>query len=144
MIFLSLPSATTKYNRKTPTRFDCLQQLRFPPYSFYKFWTSSSYNSFLVFFFKFCLFSLMKPLLFSIESLLKFESDEVYLDFVFSVCEEYKRILKPNWSLVLFFSYQYSWWIGYELKRRGLFSFRVPCTTGSQLHVNCHTKESYT
>ena len=56
----------------------------------------------------------------------KFESDEVYLDFVFSVCEEYKRILKPNWSLVLFFSYQYSWWIGYELKRRGLFSFRVP------------------
>lgn len=51
----------------------------------------------------------------------KFESDEVYLDFVFSVCDEYKRILKPNWSLVLFFSYQYSWWIGYELKKEVYF-----------------------
>lgn len=28
--------------------------------------------------------------------------------------------------MVLFFSYRYSGWIGYELERMGLFSFRVP------------------
>lgn len=33
----------------------------------------------------------------------KFPSDEAYLDFVFAVCAEYRRILKPNASLVLFF-----------------------------------------
>lgn len=56
----------------------------------------------------------------------KWETEEEYLNFVFDVCREYKRILKPNGSLVLFFSYQYAGWIGYELKKRGLFSFRVP------------------
>jgi DNA modification methylase len=33
----------------------------------------------------------------------KFPSDQAYLDFVFEVCAEYRRILKPNASLVLFF-----------------------------------------
>ena len=33
----------------------------------------------------------------------KFPSEEAYLAFVFSVCDEYRRILKPNASLVLFF-----------------------------------------
>ena len=33
----------------------------------------------------------------------KFPSEEVYLDFVFKVCTEYRRILKPNASMVLFF-----------------------------------------
>lgn len=56
----------------------------------------------------------------------KWDKQEDYLSFVFSVCKEYRRILKPNGSLVLFFSYRYSGWIGYELERRGLFSLRVP------------------
>lgn len=56
----------------------------------------------------------------------KWDNQEDYLKFVFDVCTEYKRILKPRWSLVLFFSYRYSWWIGYELERRWLFTFRVP------------------
>jgi DNA modification methylase len=38
----------------------------------------------------------------------KWDSPQEYIDFVFAVCEEYKRILKPNASMVLFFSYQYS------------------------------------
>jgi DNA modification methylase len=38
----------------------------------------------------------------------KWETEEEYLDFVFDVCREYKRILKPNGSLVLFFSYRYA------------------------------------
>lgn len=33
----------------------------------------------------------------------KFPSEEAYLDFVFQVCAQYRRILKPNASLVLFF-----------------------------------------
>lgn len=33
----------------------------------------------------------------------KFPSGEAYLDFVFTVCAEYRRILRPNASLVLFF-----------------------------------------
>ena len=33
----------------------------------------------------------------------KFPSDQAYLDFVFQVCAEYRRILKPNASLMLFF-----------------------------------------
>ena len=37
---------------------------------------------------------------------------------------EYQRILKPNGSLVLFFSYRYSGWIAFELERRGQFTFR--------------------
>lgn len=56
----------------------------------------------------------------------KWESEEEYLDFVFSVCEEYKRILKPNASLILFFGYRYAWWIAYELQKRGLFTYRQP------------------
>lgn len=56
----------------------------------------------------------------------KFETPAIYFDFVFRVCEEYKRILKPNGSMVLFFSYRYAGWIAYELERRGLFTFRIP------------------
>ncbi len=33
----------------------------------------------------------------------KFPSDEAYIGFVFQVCAEYRRILKPNASMVLFF-----------------------------------------
>ena len=33
----------------------------------------------------------------------KFPSEEAYSDFVFKVCAEYRRILKPNASMVLFF-----------------------------------------
>ena len=55
----------------------------------------------------------------------KWEQAE-YFEFVFKVCDEYKRILKPNASMVLFFSYRYSGWIGYELEKRWLFSLRVP------------------
>lgn len=56
----------------------------------------------------------------------KFPSDENYLEFVFKVCDQYKRILKPNGSMILFFSYRYAGRIGYELQKRGLFTFRVP------------------
>lgn len=38
----------------------------------------------------------------------KWDTEEAYLDFVFEVCREYRRILKPNGSLVLFFSYNYA------------------------------------
>ncbi len=51
---------------------------------------------------------------------------DCYLDFVFRVCNEYQRILKPNASLILFFGYRYAGWIAYELERRGLFTFRQP------------------
>lgn len=56
----------------------------------------------------------------------KFESPEVYLDFVFQVCNEYKRILKPRASMVLFFGYRQAGWVAYELERRWLFTFRSP------------------
>lgn len=56
----------------------------------------------------------------------KWDSQDEYLNFVFEVCEEYKRILKPNASLVLFFSYRYAGWLAYEMQRKGLFSFRNP------------------
>ena len=36
----------------------------------------------------------------------KFPSEKAYLDFVFAVCTEYRRILKPNASMVLFFGYR--------------------------------------
>lgn len=39
---------------------------------------------------------------------------------------EYRRILKPNASAVLYFGYKHMGWIGYELQRRGWFSFRQP------------------
>lgn len=56
----------------------------------------------------------------------KWETDEDYLNFVFAVCQEYQRILKPNGSLVLFFGYKLAGRIGYELQKRGLFTFRMP------------------
>lgn len=56
----------------------------------------------------------------------KFENPAIYFDFVFRIIAEYKRILKPRGSMVLFFSYRFAGWIGYELERRGLFSFRMP------------------
>ena len=77
----------------------------------------------------------------------KWDTPELYLDFVFQVCQEYKRILKPNASMVLFFSYRYSGWISYELEKRWLFTFRNPIIfnkTNPQLHYkkngfrSCH------
>ncbi len=77
----------------------------------------------------------------------KWDTPLQYLEFVFKVCREYKRILKPNASMVLFFSYRYSWWISYELERRWLFTFRNPIIfnkTNPQLHYrengfrSCH------
>jgi len=56
----------------------------------------------------------------------KWDNQDDYLKFVFDVCNEYKRILKPKGSLVLFFSYCYAGWIGYELERQGMFSFKMP------------------
>ncbi|MGV6851626.1 MAG: DNA methyltransferase [bacterium] len=56
----------------------------------------------------------------------KWDTPALYLDFVFQVCHEYQRILKPNGSMVLFFSYRYSGWIAFELEKRGLFTFRNP------------------
>lgn len=56
----------------------------------------------------------------------KWDNEEDYLKFVFDICKEYKRILKPEGSLVLFFGYKYAWWISLELERRGLFTFRNP------------------
>jgi len=56
----------------------------------------------------------------------KWDNQKDYLDFVFEVCKEYKRILKPNWSLVLFFNYRFAWWIAYDLEIMKLFSFRMP------------------
>lgn len=56
----------------------------------------------------------------------KWNSQDKYFNFVFEVCKEYKRVLKPNASLILFFSYRYSGWIAYELERRWIFTFRNP------------------
>jgi len=56
----------------------------------------------------------------------KWDSQDEYLEFVFKVCQEYQRILKPNASMILFFSYRYSGWIAYELERRWLFTYRTP------------------
>lgn len=56
----------------------------------------------------------------------KWDTDDEYLRFVFDVCKEYQRILKPNGSLVLFFGYRYAGWIAYELQKMGLFTFRSP------------------
>ena len=56
----------------------------------------------------------------------KWNNKDEYFKFIFDVCKEYKRILKPRASMVLFFGYRDAWWIGYELERMGLFTFRVP------------------
>ena len=56
----------------------------------------------------------------------KFESQDMFLKFVFDVCKEYKRILKKKASMVLFFSYRQAGWIWYELERKWLFTFRTP------------------
>lgn len=56
----------------------------------------------------------------------KWDSQEEYIEFVFAVCREYQRILKPNASLVLFFSYRYAGWLAYEMERKGMFTFRHP------------------
>lgn len=56
----------------------------------------------------------------------KRNSQAEYLDFVFSVITQYKRILKPSASMVLFFGYRQAGWIAYELERRKLFTFRTP------------------
>ena len=36
----------------------------------------------------------------------KWDNQDDYLEFVFQVCKDYQRILKPNASMVLFFSYR--------------------------------------
>ena len=56
----------------------------------------------------------------------KWDTKDEYVEFVFQVCNEYKRILKPNASMVLFFSYHYAGWLAYELEKRGLFTYRNP------------------
>ena len=56
----------------------------------------------------------------------KFKDQKTYLEWVFLICAEFKRILKPNASAVLFFSYRFWGWIGYELERKKRFSFRMP------------------
>jgi DNA modification methylase len=56
----------------------------------------------------------------------KWDSHEEYIEFVFKICKEYQRILKPNGNMILFFSYHYSWWLAYELEKRGLFTYRMP------------------
>ena len=38
----------------------------------------------------------------------KFPSEEAYFEFVFRVCDQYRRILKPNASMVLFFGYRHA------------------------------------
>ena len=38
----------------------------------------------------------------------KFPSEEAYFEFVFKVCDQYRRILKPNASMVLFFGYRHA------------------------------------
>ena len=45
------------------------------------------------------------------------------MNFVFQVCKEYQRILKPCASLILFFGCLTSDWIAHELKRRKQFNF---------------------
>ena len=56
----------------------------------------------------------------------KFSSMDKYLHFVYQNVMEYKRILKPDASMVLFFSYQYAGWIAYALERKNLFTFYQP------------------
>lgn len=56
----------------------------------------------------------------------KWDSQDEYIEFVFEVCNEYKRVLKPNASLILFFSYRYAWRLAYEMQKRWLFTFRNP------------------
>lgn len=56
----------------------------------------------------------------------KWPSQDAYLDFVFEVCRQLHRVMKPNASAVLFFGYRQMGWIAYELERRGLFTFRQP------------------
>ena len=56
----------------------------------------------------------------------KLDTPEQYLNFVFEICQEYQRILKPRASLVLFFSYRMAGRIAYELERRNMFTFRNP------------------
>jgi len=73
----------------------------------------------------------------------KFPSKEEYLKFVFDVCTEYKRILKPNSSAVLFFSYQYAGWIWYELQRQGLFCFRQPIIFEKSNPLPKYKKDSF-
>ncbi len=77
----------------------------------------------------------------------KWDSQDDYINFVFEVCKEYQRILKPNGSLVLFFSYRYAGWLAYEMERKGMFTFRNPIIfnkTNPQLHYrkngfrSCH------
>ena len=71
----------------------------------------------------------------------KWDSLESYFTFVFDVCKEYKRVLKPNGSMVLFFSYRYAGWIAYELERLGLFTFRNPIIL-NKINPQLHYKEN--
>ena len=73
----------------------------------------------------------------------KFQTQDDYLDFVFKTCKEYKRILKPNASAILFFSYNYAGWIWYELQRQKLFSFRQPIIFSKSNPLPKYKKDSF-
>ncbi len=71
----------------------------------------------------------------------KWESEEAYFNFVFQVCAEYKRILKPNASLVLFFDYHTGGWLAHELERRRVFQFKNPILLHKENPVH-HCKQN--
>ena len=73
----------------------------------------------------------------------KFKSEKEYLNFVFKTCKEYKRILKPNASAVLFFSYNYAGWIGRELQNQKLFIFKQPIIFGKSNPMPRYKKDSF-
>ena len=73
----------------------------------------------------------------------KFPSEQAYLDFVFTVCAEYRRVLKPNASMVLFFGYRQGGWIAHELERRGLFTFRMPLIWAKENPQPSHNETNF-
>lgn len=56
----------------------------------------------------------------------KWETEDDYFNFIYKVCDEYKRILKANANLILFLSYYTGGHLVYELNERNIFSFRGP------------------
>lgn len=56
----------------------------------------------------------------------KWETEKDYFNFVFKVCTEYKRILKPNASLLLFFSYYTGGYLAHQMDKLDLFTFKAP------------------
>lgn len=56
----------------------------------------------------------------------KWEDMEKYLEWVFNVCKEIQRVLKPLASCLFFFDNRQAGWIAYELERRGVFVYKSP------------------